>query len=787
MVAGGGTGSVAVQNIYTAAVVDRVYATGQTGVSDAQGGTASGSTGTSGSSSLDNASMTGATSGSATATGLIAQNNVTTRTRTDVVVQGANNGSIAIQSSNHVLVGDVGYASATSGSAQALGGNAILTNGSGLQASAASGSTAQTSLTPTNGLGAADSTSQSLSGTGLSVANTSQGSLNSTVGSSGTGGSLNVTQLGQVTITNSGGASASTSNTCGGASCAASASSRQLAADAMIAGRAGRGSAGQNLTISRAQSGVASAQGLGAQNTVNTNATVNIRIGGVNLGPINVIVQTVTNILNQGSAKAISGAASALGGLASTVGAAPGITDAAVAGSLNHPANVGTSSGNAQVLGASVVNQVNLNTAATVQVTGDNYNPIRVLVQLAVNLANSGIGAATSGDAQANGISATAQPSSFGSGGASPSNASLTTALSGSASATGLEVQNQVDLSSNVNIDIGGSNYAPISVYVLFGTQIDNSGQAIAMSGSAQSLGTPAVLSAPSGSGTTGTLAAPSGTTSTASVSAPTGTTSSGTAALSNTSLTTSQSGTAQVAGALNVVNAINQQTAVVSDPISDPSTLNRIAVNTAAISVQTSGLTSAATGGSYVGPTPVPTTASEATSGQAGHQIGLATSSISNPVNGSFGANGSVSGNVVNLSLWSALPDPGLPPMPGQIVNVSTRSLGQAAIGSDASGVAIEGRDGIPDLVPAMPGQQLPALSPAVRPSSVTSSAPQVTKPATNLVAPAPASTSNTATTIAVVAVALAALVGIAAAGWRRRAWLVDLAHSAFGLLHLS
>src|SRR6185369_6398577 len=102
-----------------------------------------------------------------------------------------------------------------------------------------------------------------------------------------------------------------------------------------------------------------------------------------------------------------------------------------------------------------------------------------------------GAGFATSGDAQGGG----------GAGGAS----------SGSVSATGLQVFNLVNMWADTSVDIEGNNYAPITVYIRFNTNIENYGAAGAQSGAVAS------GAAPAGSGVTTaiTSAAPSASTGT--------------------------------------------------------------------------------------------------------------------------------------------------------------------------------------------------------------------------------------------------------------------------------
>jgi hypothetical protein len=191
-----------------------------------------------------------------------------------------------------------------------------------------------------------------------------------------------------------------------------------------------------------------------AQNTVNTNAAASVHVGGQNFAPIKIIIDSITQIFNTGVASSNSGDATSGG--ARTSGSAPTGQTA--------------SSGSAQATGARIQNTIDLRSSAAVRVKGNNYNPIDIVLNLTANLFNTGVGVASTGDAQASG------GGSGASGGA---------ATSGAASATGLEVMNLVNMWGVASVDVEGNNYAPIVVQIHFKTNIDNRGMAVANSGNA--------------------------------------------------------------------------------------------------------------------------------------------------------------------------------------------------------------------------------------------------------------------------------------------------------------
>jgi hypothetical protein len=366
----------------------------------------------------------------------------------------------------------------------------------------------------------------------------------------------------------------------------------------------------QNQSITEASSGHAQAQGVVAQNGVNTAAVVNVKVGGENRGLISVIVETITNIFNWGQADATSGAAAATGGAATTyvqpaAGSGGSAATPAGTGAQTTGSHATAASGNADASGAQVNDEVKLRSSTSVRVAGDNYDPIDVLVKLAVKLVNWGVGAATTGDARSTGL-----PSTGTADGSSTAHRSVTSATSGGARATGLYVQNLVDLLADVTIDIRGSNYGKINLHIQFLTDIYNLGAARAVSGNATAGG--AASEAAPGGGSSGAAGAPSPRVSayagpgpvpgTAILPAHTkevaDTSGSSSTWLTNASNTIAQSGSSLVTGDQSSVIALNQQ--VTGAPGSDNA--RHTQVNAASYTIQTEGRACATTGPATAG-----------------------------------------------------------------------------------------------------------------------------------------------------------------------------------------
>src|SRR5262249_23260099 len=58
---------------------------------------------------------------------------------------------------------------------------------------------------------------------------------------------------------------------------------------------------------------------------------------------------------------------------------------------------------------------------------------------------------------------------------------------SGTATASGLQIANVVNMAADASVDIDGNNYAPIFIHIAFNTTIDNRGLATASSGNVAS------------------------------------------------------------------------------------------------------------------------------------------------------------------------------------------------------------------------------------------------------------------------------------------------------------
>jgi hypothetical protein len=108
-----------------------------------------------------------------------------------------------------------------------------------------------------------------------------------------------------------------------------------------------------------------------------------------------------------------------------------------------------------------------------VHVTGNNYSPINIILELAASYLNWGVAGASSGDAQ------TSRTALAAGGGAAR-------ATSGAASATGLDVDQTINLVASAFVIIDGDNYAPIFIHIKFLSDVDNRGWAQASSGAAQ-------------------------------------------------------------------------------------------------------------------------------------------------------------------------------------------------------------------------------------------------------------------------------------------------------------
>lgn len=777
VVAGGGTGPVRVENSSAASVSDQGAATSQTGLTDAQGAPATSKTGPA-SPPTQNSSQTVAVSGGAAAIGVASDNRISNSTVATVGINGTNQAPVSVKSSNQVGVRDDGKGSSTSGSSIAVGGPATTTTGSSTVATASTGATASAAPSPTGPPMAKSSTSPDVSATGLAVSNAGSAKLQ-TVASPTAVGTLTVSQSGQIAMTNQGYAVATSDATCAGATCPVA---TVVAGQASPADPHTVGLSNQSTTL--AVTGNAVAQGVVAKNVVNTKANVNVHIGGANYGPIHILIQAVTNIINAGAASATSGDANATGGVAAiSVSGSPGGSVASA--SFGETAS-SAKSGSVQATGAVVNNHVAASSATSIHVPGDNNSAIRVLVQFLVTLANVGTAVAQSGDAWAMGV-----PSSGRAG--QTANEALSSAQSGGAMATGLRVQNTVDLQSDVNVGIDGSNYAPIDIFILFNTLIQNTGDSKATTGTSRSVGATASLAAgesvsQSNSASRSNLSGPADQ----ATSANTLTVGSGTTAVQmNASLAKSQSGNAVGQGVRTSVTAINQQVST----ISDPGAASRTAINLATYNVQVRGTTSVTTGPAYIGPVPATTTPGTSGSNGSGnpslhvHPPGPSGSHADAPSsNGSAARPGNrtqldVSSTVTDLLLWLAFPDPAVPPMPSQMVSRASTDQGSAEVSSPEPPPV---RAGVTSLGTTVP----PAAESVVRAPARGSTNFPLVHPSggiirsvdrTGATAPVPARDAFPAIWIAVIVATAAALATVA---WRRRFQLLALFESVLGSL---
>lgn len=623
IVAGGGSAPVSATNSNTAGVTDMGSGTAQTGASGAQYG-----------SSLDGTPGAGlgqatAVSGDAAASGVDAQNNVVNTSQANIAVGGGNYAPVNSLSSNQVSVLDAGTADAGSGTAIAKIAPTAKGGGSALPMATPIGTmTPNLSATP--------------------IVNTVSGADSAVVGPTGTPGPIQINHSQNVSYSNVTGSSATSVPTCAGAAC--------LTPVPVALSKIAPGSSAS------AASGDATAQGLNVQNNVTTSAGVNIQVAGQNFAAINVVIETITNIVNKGIAVATSGSATA------SIAQSPNGNAATPAGPS--PALV-AASGDAHAAIPHVANQVDLNTSANVHVVGNNYNPIDIVLEIVVNIFNHGSSRARSGNAQV-------MPGANDGLGLFAS--------SGSASATGLDAINTVTLGATANILIDGSNFAPITTRIRLITNIVNQGIAEAISGDAQATqpneasvdnqanpvaaavndpSAPAASSAPGGE-------------SSALVSQP--------SPESQAPTVQSSSGSGAASGAASDVLIVNSQIAQVSAPGAD----NPTASNVASFTIESIGIASVRTGESLVGltPTPVPppttpdgnpqgsngngsTTDGQGDGNESGEGVGSASGAAS--ANGGAGnLDGWVTGTLIVVDPWASWPSYDLAPMPGQTVKIA-------------------------------------------------------------------------------------------------------------------
>jgi hypothetical protein len=240
------------------------------------------------------------------------------------------------------------------------------------------------------------------------------------------------------------------------------------AAWAVAAGAAGvpSGVVSPLATGAPATSAALSATGIQAQNAVSNASSATVNVAGANAAPINITPAEVVSMNTGGYASTTSGAACAGVGCASA-------TSATTSGTTQ------ATSGASQAQGLVAQNNVQTNANVAVNIAGQNFAPITIVINSITKIFNWGAGSATSGDAVANGSGS----------GSSASSSGAPTAASGSAQATGAEVSNSVDLRSATAVYVAGDNYNPINIVLKLGADLVNWGVATATSGDAQSSG----------------------------------------------------------------------------------------------------------------------------------------------------------------------------------------------------------------------------------------------------------------------------------------------------------
>ncbi len=250
-----------------------------------------------------------ASSGSAEATGLIAQNVVNTNADVNVTVHGQNKGLIKVIVQSITQIFNFGWAMASSGDTIAMNGGAPGTATSTTAASpitGASGHTRAVGAKVTNDVNINNSTSVKVAGDNHNPINLFV-DLFAWIGNAGYGWAQS--------------------------------------GDAQANGVPG--SSGQSSGEVSAQSGSARATGLDATNHVNMSASAAVDVEGSNYADIFVQVRFFSYIWNQGAALAASGNSRSINGPAGSTTAAPGTrsSGATSSGSTSGDSNSGGSSG----------------------------------------------------------------------------------------------------------------------------------------------------------------------------------------------------------------------------------------------------------------------------------------------------------------------------------------------------------------------------------------------------------------------------------------------------------
>ncbi|MCL6581234.1 MAG: hypothetical protein K6U08_06430, partial [Firmicutes bacterium] len=231
-----------------------------------------------------------------------------------------------------------------------------------------------------------------------------------------------------------------------------------------------------NQSVTAAASGDATAVGLVARNDVQSQSKVNVAVEGDNYGIINVVIRFITNIVNLGRGTAQSGETRATGAPAEVVVGPSGASGGGATGA-------DARSGDALSVGAKVENHVGAAAKTDVVIEGDNRSPLKIITRLFAKVFNFGAASSRTGDAAARG--------------AAGSGINQTLARSGRADALGLDVSNDLQLSSEVNVRLKGSNYSRIDIEVYVEADVWNEAYAEAQSGAAVAEGGAARSSAP--------------------------------------------------------------------------------------------------------------------------------------------------------------------------------------------------------------------------------------------------------------------------------------------------
>lgn len=142
----------------------------------------------------------------------------------------------------------------------------------------------------------------------------------------------------------------------------------------------------------------------------------------------------------------------------------------------NGGSTASATSGNASSQGVVAQNIVQTDANARVSVRGDNFAPIRILIETITGMFNWGSASSRSGPAVAAGGS---------SNGAESGKDGPAWASSGNADATGARVTNKVDLESSAHVQVTGDNHTPIDVFIEIVAGLFNWGRGGAQTGAA--------------------------------------------------------------------------------------------------------------------------------------------------------------------------------------------------------------------------------------------------------------------------------------------------------------